>query len=281
MRKPFKHVTKDIEFKVCQLYTNGERIKQIAKDVEYDCKTIHNILKKNSISTIEKPHIRKYCFNQNYFEIINSPDKAYFLGLLMADGCNTKNKVTITLQESDKYILEIFKERINHSVKLMREEASCENCLAKYRLNICSKKVSEDLSKLGCTPAKTNKAYFPNISEHLYSHFIRGVFDGDGCICIGRKYTKTRGVKNNLHFSICGNILLIERIQEILMKECSLNKTKLDVTKRENIVNVHYGGNIQATRIYNYLYKDCEDLFLTRKKDKFAEEIKLMQYDND
>ena len=54
-----------------------------------------------------------YGINEDYFDVIDSEDKAYFLGLLFADGCNIrcggKHIVRIRLQEKDKYILDRFK----------------------------------------------------------------------------------------------------------------------------------------------------------------------------
>src|SRR5690606_14362207 len=59
----------------------------------------------------ENNHHRKYKINQNFFDNIDTEEKAYFLGLLCADGCNHINntKVSLFLKESDKEILEKFK----------------------------------------------------------------------------------------------------------------------------------------------------------------------------
>lgn len=35
--------------------------------------------------------MKKYTVNENYFENLNSPEKAYVLGFLYADGCNHIN----------------------------------------------------------------------------------------------------------------------------------------------------------------------------------------------
>lgn len=50
--------------------------------------------------------------NDSFFEKIDTEEKAYFLGLFYADGCNYINgnasRVALSLQEDDKKILEIF-----------------------------------------------------------------------------------------------------------------------------------------------------------------------------
>lgn len=124
--------------------------------------------------------------------------------------------------------------------------------------------MKQDLLKYGVIPNKSKYTYFPNIPEEFHSHFIRGVFDGDGCICISKKPFKIK-------FSITGNILLIEKIQEILMQKCNLNKTKLYNDKKHppEIVTMQNTIARNFHLMYNYLYKDCENLFLIRKKEKF------------
>lgn len=50
--------------------------------------------------------------DNKYFSNINTCDKAYYLGLIFADGCimnrNNKKRLSIALTESDAYILELF-----------------------------------------------------------------------------------------------------------------------------------------------------------------------------
>lgn len=56
----------------------------------------------------------KHYYDENYFNVVDTKEKAYFLGLLYADGCNvnhpTTGELSITLQEEDSYILEKFKQ---------------------------------------------------------------------------------------------------------------------------------------------------------------------------
>ena len=40
---------------------------------------------------------RKYSINQHYFDSVDSFDRAYFLGLLMADGYNNEKRGCVTL----------------------------------------------------------------------------------------------------------------------------------------------------------------------------------------
>lgn len=55
-----------------------------------------------------KDNKRKYYFDDHMFDTINTPDKAYCIGLFMADGCNllSKSRFSIELQARDKNVLE-------------------------------------------------------------------------------------------------------------------------------------------------------------------------------
>lgn len=54
----------------------------------------------------------------------------------------------------------------------------CERC----RWSIVNKHLWNTLNNLGCTPQKSLTLKFPNIGSELFISFIRGYFDGDGCL---------------------------------------------------------------------------------------------------
>jgi len=200
--------------------------------------------------------------NNNYFENIDTEKKAYFLGLITADGCIFKNSLIIYLQEEDGYILEELIKELNYGKVNFKKRVN-ERCKNQKYVQITSKKLIQDLKKYGIIPNKSHKTYFPEISEKFYSHFIRGVFDGDGSISCPKN-------KSNFTFNICGNYELISGIQKILVEKCKLNFTKLSVPKKScpNINVVIYGGNRQCLKIKNFLYENA-NIFLTRKQIKF------------
>lgn len=266
-----KERIKLIEKQVCDYYINNfVSCVEISKLFKINRKTVIKLLTVNSIPIRNAKELRrKYSVNHDFFETIDSEAKAYFLGIIISDGCVSNNQLIIGLQEEDKYILEKFIELIDYTGKIYTiEDNRKESYKNKCVVTITSDKIVDDLGKLGIVPAKSDKTYFPNISKEFYSHFIRGVFDGDGCITT---YKPKNKVSPNLFFSITGNITLIVKIQEILMENCDINRTKLNYLNlyKESFRTLSYGGNIQAKRIFNYLY-DNSTLYLTRKHNKFT-----------
>lgn len=263
---------------IIKLYNQNISSVQIAKQLKISTGSVLRVLKSSNIEIRDSTYCQKRIFlTEDYFENIDSKDKAYFLGLLMADGCISENRVIISLQEEDGYILEKFANyiKINKKIKFLNKQK--ENWKNKYVLNFTSKRMVKDLAKYGIIPKKSHFTYFPNIPEEFYSHFIRGVFDGDGCISI---------TKDKISFSVIGNIDLIKEIQNKLVTNLNFNKNNLQTSKKnKNIKTISYSGRLQVLKIYDYLYKDCGDLFLKRKKEKFEslpqQKTKLNRYRNE
>lgn len=252
----------EIEKLIVKDYINGISQYGLSKKYKIERTTIRQLLKRNNVKFRTDSEARKlYSYDNNYFKEINTPNKAYFLGLLISDGTNIRNGFRIMLQEGDLHILEAFKKDIKYTGNIYIREKKNENCKKLCDLIIYDQNMSNDLSKLGCIPAKSHHTYFPDIPEEFHSHFIRGVFDGDGCIHIS---------KGQKYFTIMGNRLLVEKIQEILIKQCNLKENPIRVSHRckNNIVEFRYGGNKICLKIFNYLYKNA-NVFLKRKFEKF------------
>lgn len=182
------------ENKIIKLYKNNT-IQQIAKKLNVGHGTIRKRLIKNKIKI--RPN-RKYFFDESIFEKIDCEWKAYYLGYFYADAGITKLNVKLSLHEKDKEILEklntlVFKnqhplEYTPHKIYYSKKTNKLYNNNAKYSIIINSKKLVNDLNKLGCGPKKSLTLQFPTydeVSDEYMSHFIRGYFDGDGCIIKG------------------------------------------------------------------------------------------------
>ena len=83
--------------------------------------------------------MRQYKLNVNYFNKIDSHEKAYVLGFLYADGSNTSNYdknrycITIVLKESDSQILYDIKNEIGYEEMFNRgdDDAGHIRCLCR------------------------------------------------------------------------------------------------------------------------------------------------------
>lgn len=246
---------------IVNLYNSGIGSVSIAKKYGVSYRTILVRLKEAKIKLRSaSDSARKYELNHSYFNIINSSKKAYILGLLFADGYNQHDKKSVTLQLSDpdQYILSLIGNEIYKNKDFKLVERKHLKYKTQYSLRIYSNIISESLLNLGCVQRKSLVLRFPVIPEKYYSHFIRGYFDGDGCISIG---------KRSQQVTFLGTFEFLDKIQDILVKECNLNKAK--PFKRNNIYSVCYSGKFNCIKISKFLYKNSGKWKLLRKFKKF------------
>jgi len=243
------------------LHKKGFSPRKISPLYNVTYQTIYKLLKKEKryINRAKDAFVRKYYCNNNYFNNIKTERQAYWLGLIAADGCvMTKNRniISITLHNNDSNILSVFLNDLqsNYPLHYQKRDKCC-------RILIESKQIVKDLSIYNIKPQKTFNFRFPNkLNKKLYNHFIRGYFDGDGCIYISKI--------NQIEYSITSNEDFLKELQNVLILKCKLNKTKLKQYKRTKIKTMVYYGNKQAEKIYNYMYKNAT-IFFPRKKEKF------------
>lgn len=223
--------------------------------------------------------MRKYTLNENYFDKIDSPDKSYFLGYLMADGYNSEIRgvIEVSCAVKDREFLG----RLNcliRSSKPLRFVQCKED--TSYRMSLCSRWLSNKLANLGCVQAKTFKVVFPNyLNEEMIPHFLRGYFDGDGCISYS--FAKRDNFFGNSFLSV----ITITSTEEFCLYIKNYIKGKLNINSsilcrhpgnKNNNRTLQISGNNQVIKFAEWIYADTT-LFLGRKYDKLLyikEEIK-------
>jgi len=154
---------------------------------------------------------RKYIFNEDIFNIIDNSEKAYWIGFLMADGWVTKTgRLGLSLKDGEMiYKFRLFLGNENIPIK---DTNNCAGIVNQKRLEISSVKLVKDLSKYGMIPNKTYRTQILNIPEKYLSHFIRGYFDGDGCL-----YHDQNFYHNEMVIASC-SLNILEQIEKTLQK---------------------------------------------------------------
>jgi hypothetical protein len=226
--------------------------------------------------------VRKYTLNENYFDSIDTEDKAYFLGLLNADGCNAGLTVRIALQEQDVDILNKFKYYINsdsplrvrESHKLIKNNKEY-TCKQQYLLLLNSRYLCNRLSNLGCVPAKSLILKFPkeHLSDDLVKHFIRGYFDGDGSVYTFKNKDPKRKIGYAIRFaaSFSCNIYFAEELVKYIQKELDITFTSYqNKNEHPDSVKISIFSHKTVVRFLDWLYQDAT-VYLNRKFNKYHE----------
>ena len=162
----------------------------------------------------------------------------------------------------------------NKKVGYYKKTNSYSNKSYEYKLALNSDKLVSDIEKLGVIERKTLTLTFPNIREDLIPHFIRGYFDGDGSVFLHKDSRKEYSYNEYLGINICGTkeflVALTKHLPFLEEGQCIYKEKR----RGTNCWNLKMISNIRSLELYHYMYKDCDDLYLSRKREKFENFIK-------
>lgn len=241
----------------------------IAKQYNVDDSVIKRVLKQNNIIIRNNNFYKCKNLNESYFNVIDTAEKAYWLGFIYADGYITKRKNSdcfgISLSDKDIDHLIKFKNCINSSHKIgiyinktgfnvEKHLKCCKICIYNQNFvnNLFNKGVLYNKSKILISPT------LEQVPKEFISHFIRGYFDGDGSV-----YKTNDGG--------CVSILGTKNICEWILKYFKTvvnTNVKIYKYKNKDIYEFKIGGINNFKDCFKYLYKDA-DVYLERKYQKF------------
>ena len=249
--------------KIKDLYLSGMYSKDIAaylnlseSKVAYH---VHNM-------GIARPRGRKSQIGlEDYFDTIDKPRKAYWLGWLMGDGnvsvYRGQYAIKLKTQCRDSYLITQFLSDINAetykvvTVDCVTPQGKPDK--AKY-VSLSSKHMVLTLMKYGIIPRKTGFEKIPeNIDQCYIPHFLRGFYDAEGHVSYSKRYKhKYYDVGFTTNENMCQQIMSAVGIHT-------------SINKKVGVSQIHFGRK-QGRTLFNFLYNDA-DFYLVRKHDSFLE----------
>ncbi len=227
-----------------------------------------------SIDEQEFLKIKKYYWNdrtrlsyeigwdRDIFQTIDSPEKAYWLGFIMADGCihHTGNKsghFSIDISGSDVRHLEKFASFVQAQEDIIQHTTHPDTGNDLVHVQLSCFATIDDLEKLGIHSRKSEKEQW--IETPYPADFIRGYYDGDGYI------------KKDLYsIGLVGSFDLLQSIQNHFSKNLNIKPNKIG--KHGSIYRIEYCSKEDKQKIANYLWYDgCVSL---DRKQELADKIK-------
>jgi hypothetical protein len=259
------------ELEVISQYNELKNIHKVAEYFNVSVSPIIRIIKSNGINLTN----RKYNVNHDYFTVIDTQEKAYWLGFLYADGYirerNSGNSLEMKLSIKDKEHLESFRNSIgsNHQIKEFFNKTKYKSGFSESHmchLAIYSTNLVDSIKSQGFHSRKTFTIEFPNLNKKLIHHFVRGYFDGDGSFSFN---TKTTRPHTNI---VCASEIFRNQLITIL------KDSDIEIKYFSNI-SLHIQDKLGNLKFYNYIYKNS-NIHLKRKKEKYEEFRKHYKYNN-
>lgn len=213
--------------------------------------------------------------DEDYFKSIDTANKAYFLGFIMADGNiykykdNDRYQFSIKIKNTDKDILLKLAADLNFNPEKIIERTEERNgTITKCaEIKIYNKTFCKSLIDLGVVPKKTGKEIMPKqIPQDFKKDFVRGFIDGDGWIG-----------KDNAQIGICStSTSIIDDINNYFLEAL---KFKLHVYNRKDGVTVAKIFNRKKVyhALKHFYYEGCTSL---DRKNNIAKEKIISIYDD-
>ena len=244
----------DLKKDIIPLYKKGISLTKLAKQFHTSREYLSKHLKELGVEIINRQNETK--FNENVFDIIDTEEKAYWLGFIYADGYisssplnpNKKSRYAFELSLSAKdtehlYKFNKFMGSNKDNVKISKVKVNNKE-FTRCRWSIVNKHLWFTLYKLGCIPNKSLILKFPKLSiflnpKNLVKHFVRGYIDGDGCI----SYIKTNPKDINSNYSPSVSILGTKDFLTVLsyyMRRFSPENLLIENANKENSSGLTY-----------------------------------------
>lgn len=205
---------------------------------------------------------RKPIYINNYFNTIDTKEKAYILGYTLADGYINNSTIEYGCEIADKEILDFISSEIGAKVQ---EDLVCnpkQRRFPRARITIGNKFLVNDINKLS-GGTKENKT-FPRIKKELERYMLLGFFDGDGCLTWGYRKDRNR-IWQKVNFT--GSYKLLFAIQKHLTKLGIVSA--LRPKSNENCFVLELSSKKDVLQVLSYIYGKEDLIVLRRKYNKY------------
>lgn len=222
-------------------------------------KTLGSIYARNSTYwRVKLPRgVRKGIWTNDTFFNKWSGESAYLLGFIASDGNVSQDKRCLTIAQSHedgRLFLEKIKGILGGNITGPDEDDS-------NRLQIYSRLICARLIELGIVPAKSLIIEMPNVPEEFFRDFIRGLFDGDGCVSAHKAGHGYGRIDVDVRIA-SGSRLFREQLSKRVQNSIGLLGSSTGIVVR--------WSHIAGRAFMEWLYEDKErSLYLPRKFEKY------------
>ena len=251
-------VPQEEEQEIIKAYLAGASLKKAGAKFGHNGTVCLQILRRNGVKSRTRAEAgRQYRVDESFFDVIDTEEKAYWLGFITADGMVKGYEIVIILKASDAEHLRKFLVSLNSDYQLFfRKTQRNGKTHEQVSIRMNCKRLAEALKNLGVTENKSiTAAPCLQVPQHLTRHYWRGLVDGDGSITVNKPNTKYYVI------SLVGTEAIVSGFQEFISQ---FIQSEAKVRPNGNIFQIVYGGRRQVSTIVKVLYGDAK-VYLDRK----------------
>jgi DNA invertase Pin-like site-specific DNA recombinase len=250
-------VTAEARKRIPVLYQQGIGAPEIGRIVGCHSSSVYAVLEEAGMD-----RRLNGCDNVTYFDQMDTPDKAYWLGFIGADGCVTgfnsgTTRLVIKLARKDRDHLVLLHKALKANRPIRDNEQQSAGQLRPYStLAVYSPRLVEGLLAHGITARKSATLRPWDGPAHLMPHYWRGLVDGDGHITING-----RGV----YMGLLGSKPVADAFAAWVNDVAGTNVHATPKKPSTTAWAVQVGGTIRVLSLLAALYDDAP-VALARKK---------------
>lgn len=163
---------------VYELGLSMRRISELSGKSEWE---VYKILDKLEVT--RRVRNSKGLINDTFFDVIDTQEKAYLLGLIQTDGSLHRESNQVTITQHEKYAWYI-KRMLRDFIRDRISDAEDKECRG---VSFCSERIWNSLCEKGIIPDKSHEGgkreadlLWGSVPNVLKPAFLRGFLDGDG-----------------------------------------------------------------------------------------------------
>lgn len=257
-----------MEEKILKNYLeDGLTTREIGRKVGKHESTVSYWINKYNLN--ESAKYKKPQYNDvNYFNKIDTKEKAYILGFALGDGCLNNKSLSIRIALKDIEILEFIQSELNCNIQTSNTLNKKKRIFPHASVKIGNKALVKDLNRLFGGQLKEDR-HIPFISPKLERYLLQGFFDAEGCITWGRRKDRNR-IWQKISFT--SQYRMLEGIQNILYKNGIA--TKLKPKSNDNCYIIEFTAKDSVLKFLDIIYPNDNFIVLNRKY-KNAQALRL------
>ena len=245
---------------ITALYSAGHSTRDIGAMLGHGKSTVNAAIVRHGGTIRQMPGTER----PDFFDVIDTEEKAYWLGFITADGCIVAtpehpegNHLAVRLAVRDKSHLDKLKAALEASANVTGGIANGFGVPKGYAsIAVGSRRLTEALIALGLTPRKSATAEPWDGPADLMPHYWRGLFDGDGSLAI-----KCPGLYTAF---LCGSEPCVRTFTAWAHEICGTDATPYFNT---GCWYVSIAGRFQVAKLVRAMYEDAT-VSLDRKQER-------------
>jgi hypothetical protein len=255
-----KKLTPEMEQFIIARYQEGLTAQEVLQHIPFRTrKTVYDVLEKYAIpKRSPRGRVDYKSYNEAAFASVDTPEQAYWLGILLTDGyisdTRKNTEPQVGLQMVDAELLEKFRVFLGSENPVLHIKKRSSKHQPMYRVTVSSRRMVNELSKYGIVPRKSYSTYLPILDPKLMPHLLRGILDGDG--------TVSHRSDGGTIIGYCGTERLVAEIRIWLISKLGISDNRLH--KNESVSFIQWSNDKDIVKIVRYLYQDAE-VYLERK----------------